>query len=286
MTDEKVEESRLPALSEVISAQFPVPAALATTIPEDQMIVDPGAVGSSTFTVPENSRIVVPVLPECIPLIARVPDVVCTDPAQSTDESKEVVKISQVLPGYAPSYAGDYIPEEVNNQSFNSFVNTMSFNVSRYPTLSEVTASKDYSKDAKRSKPSTSADKPTSTTNTITTQKLDYIPAEYFTGQGSLQPSLHAGGCVMSQSIRMVPPDVLSSGRVMTNMSTNAIKYYTAGTEAGGENTVAEATAAVANTSTVAATATAPSLSANGDASATDLTPSSTATTTAPAATD
>ena len=29
-----MEESRLPALSEVISAQFPVPAALATTIPE------------------------------------------------------------------------------------------------------------------------------------------------------------------------------------------------------------------------------------------------------------
>merc|ERR1719439_27150 len=84
-----------------------------------------------------------PVLPETVPLIAQVPDVVATT-QQEKDKPKEIVEISQVLPGYARSYAVDYVPNEVNNHSFSTFANTISFNISRYPTPVESTDSKDY----------------------------------------------------------------------------------------------------------------------------------------------
>ena len=58
-----------------------------------------------------------------MPLIAQVPDVVTTSvPAEekggyaggvSVAKPKEIVQISQVLPGYAPSYAQEYVPTEV-----------------------------------------------------------------------------------------------------------------------------------------------------------------------------
>lgn len=70
--------------------------------------------------LPESTKILLPVLPETVPLIAQVPDVVATSEAKPGQEKadnkvKEVVEISQVLPGYAPSYAGDYVPNEVND---------------------------------------------------------------------------------------------------------------------------------------------------------------------------
>ena len=55
-----------------------------------------------------------PVLPEAVPLIAQVPDVVATT-QQEKDKPKEIVEISQVLPGYARSYAVDYVPNEVSH---------------------------------------------------------------------------------------------------------------------------------------------------------------------------
>ena len=59
-----------------------------------------------------------PVLPETVPLIAQVPDVVATT-QQEKDNPKEIVEISQVLPGYARSYAVDYVPNEVKlNKGF------------------------------------------------------------------------------------------------------------------------------------------------------------------------
>ena len=44
-----------------------------------------------------------------MPLIAQVPDVVTTVAGEG-----QKVQISQLLPGYAPSYAGDYVPSEVS----------------------------------------------------------------------------------------------------------------------------------------------------------------------------
>ena len=57
-----------------------------------------------------------PVLPETVPLIAQVPDVVSKEKKEAPEASKEVVEISQVLPGYARSYAGDYVPNQVWNK--------------------------------------------------------------------------------------------------------------------------------------------------------------------------
>ena len=59
-----------------------------------------------------------PVLPETVPLIAQVPDVVATT-QQEKDNPKEIVEISQVLPGYARSYAVDYVPNEVSRGFLN-----------------------------------------------------------------------------------------------------------------------------------------------------------------------
>ena len=54
---------------------------------------------------------------QTVPLIAQVPDVVATTQQEKKegekDKSKEIVEISQVLPGYARSYAVDYVPNEV-----------------------------------------------------------------------------------------------------------------------------------------------------------------------------
>ena len=66
-----------------------------------------------------------PVLPETVPLIAQVPDVVSTTQTQPQEQGgtrepvakKEIVEISQVLPGYARSYAGDYVPNEVKQKN-------------------------------------------------------------------------------------------------------------------------------------------------------------------------
>ncbi len=67
--------------------------------------------------LPESTKILLPVLPETVPLIAQVPDVVATSEEKAEKTGKEVVEISQVLPGYAPSYAGDYVPNEVTTMT-------------------------------------------------------------------------------------------------------------------------------------------------------------------------
>ena len=94
--------------------------------------------------LPESTKVLLPVLPEVIlvpvvlltilkylqtvPLIAQVPDVVTTSiPAETVEgdacvpgvaKAKEIVQISQVLPGYAPSYAQEYVPTEVSEERF------------------------------------------------------------------------------------------------------------------------------------------------------------------------
>jgi hypothetical protein len=207
MDPRKLEENTLPDLREIISPNAAVPAALATTIPE---VLTLHTDRENVVTVPQNAQIVVPVLPECIPLIAKVPDVVSTEP-ENKGEPQEV-KISQVLPGYPPSYASDYIPEQINSHSFNSFVNTISFNVSRYPTLSDVTDSKSYSKDSSSAK--IGSDKVQST---FATKKFDYVPAEFFSGPES---NFQTAGVRQAQSVSEIPPKVLGSGRILTQMTT------------------------------------------------------------------
>ena len=83
---------------------------LQTTLPaETRVIPSP----QYSTILPESTKILLPVLPETVPLIAQVPDVVATSEEKAEKTGKEVVEISQVLPGYAPSYAGDYVPNEV-----------------------------------------------------------------------------------------------------------------------------------------------------------------------------
>merc|ERR1712059_71348 len=159
---------------------------------------------------------------------AQVPDVVTrgSDSRGDNKEGKEVVQLSQILPGYAPSYANDYVPPLVNDHSFSTFANTISFNVSRYPTLSEVTDSKKYTDKRKEEKERTgkgsdtkskdggahvcnSPTKPTQTT-------LEYVPAEYFRGVNSDQINSVSRSV---QSVGYVRPDVLASGRLLNCMT-------------------------------------------------------------------
>ena len=96
------------------------------------------------------------------------------------------------------SYVGGYNDffYQVNSHSFSAFANTISFNVSRYPTLVEMTNSKDYEKQK-----SLNAKKDWSLETKVTTAdalkgvkagglnmttssgtQLEYVPAEYFRG--------------------------------------------------------------------------------------------------------
>ena len=123
----------MPQLQKAIP--FPPPAVLQTTLPAETRVIP--APKFSTI-LPPSTKILLPVLPETVPLIAQVslcntpnifrrfnqifsaqvPDVVATTqearkPENKECAGKEVVEISQVLPGYARSYAGDYVPNEV-----------------------------------------------------------------------------------------------------------------------------------------------------------------------------
>ena len=112
--------SQLPELQKAIP--FPPPAVLSVTIIHIWIFVwyrDVQATLPAQTTVipspqfstilPQSTKILLPVLPETVPLIAQVPDVV-----KVKEDVKEIVEISQVLPGYARSYAGDYVPNEVS----------------------------------------------------------------------------------------------------------------------------------------------------------------------------
>jgi len=232
--------TQLPELQAVIP--FPPPAALQTTLP-NVTTVNPAPQYSTVL--PESTKVMLPVLPETVPLIAQVPDVVTTsvtsDRATSDDTekpvAKEVVQISQVLPGYAPSYAQDYVPTEVNNLSFSTFANTISFNVSRYPTMVESTDSKKYAEKYKGKKDDTKVDekdekktagvsaedalkgvKPGGLNMTTgNDNKIEYIPAQY--GRGVDSDNLMIQTVSASKSISIVKPDVLASGRVLTYMT-------------------------------------------------------------------
>lgn len=223
----------LPELQAVIP--FPPPAVLQTTLP-NVTTVNPAPQYSTVL--PESTKVILPVLPETVPLIAQVPDVVTTSIPASVTKSgeaeapvaKEIVQISQVLPGYAPSYAQEYVPAEVNSHSFSAFANTISFNVSRYPTLLEMTNSKDYEKQKKLNKAKKDLKVETKVTDadalkgvkagginmaTSSDTNLEYVPAEYFRGvaNNSIQ-TVSASG-----SVSYVKPDVLASGRVLTYMT-------------------------------------------------------------------
>jgi len=230
-------QQKLPKLTDLIAPDELPPAAFSTTVPEVTTVTT----GEVTTTLPQHSQLVVPVLPECIPLIAEVPDVVPVTQPGVPDEHKkgepienEEVLISQVLPGYAPSYASDYVPSEINTTSYNSFVNTLSFNISRYPTLTEITDSKNYKKKAEKSE----AVKPLEDKQK---KVFDYVPAEYLTGQES--------SCIAKASnsmCAMVSPEVLSSGRVLTTMcvpvyqgeENNAMKNESSEADLEGSNTI------------------------------------------------
>jgi len=221
--------SQLPELLKAIP--FPPPAVLQTTLPaETRVIPSP----QYSTILPESTKILLPVLPETVPLIAQVPDVVATSEEKAEKTGKEVVEISQVLPGYAPSYAGDYVPNEVNNHSFSTFANTISFNVSRYHTPAEITESKDYKEPAKEegskqreqemdtgpgasrltasrpelSRPGLSA--------SLERNNIEYVPAEYFRG---VQAAQLIQSVSVSKSVTNVKPEVLASGRILTHMT-------------------------------------------------------------------
>ena len=107
--------SQLPELLKAIP--YPPPAVLQTSLPI-QTTVTP--VPQYSTIIPESTKIMLPVLPETVPLIAQVPDVVATaSTQQEKDNPKEIVEISQVLPGYARSYAVDYVPNEVKKGFLN-----------------------------------------------------------------------------------------------------------------------------------------------------------------------
>lgn len=210
--------SSLPELQKVIP--FPPPAIVGTTLPS---ITTVNTAPDSSTSIPAETAVFMPVLPEAVPMFAQVPDVV-----MGQGDRSNTVQISQVLPGYAPSYATDYVPPEVNEHSFSAFANTMSFNVSRYPTLSEVVDSKAYSKrkssgeggglnngEAKRQEQGRVAVPAPYTA----VQHMEYVPAEYFRGEAS-------GGVLSvsgSNRVDFVKPDVLASGRLLTNMTSQAV---------------------------------------------------------------
>jgi len=249
-------ESKLPALEAVL--QFPPPALVGTTLPETATVLTKPA---ETTAIPPKTAVFMPVLPEAVPMFAQVPEVILA-PGDKTNK----VEISQVLPGYAPSYATDYVPSEVSGQAktFSAFANTISFNVSRYPTLSEVVDSKTYAKRKSSSSrspvmetPNLTERKETSITkNDVTDLRtgptsdpsttvpsvtsvvglsknappvLEYVPAQYYRGQNSL-----TGAPTMSvscaQRVDFVKPDVLASGRLLTNMTAQALSTATATT--------------------------------------------------------
>lgn len=216
----------LPEFQKVIA--FPPPALVGTTLPS---VTTVSTKPEETTSLPADTTVIIPVLPEAVPMYAQVPDVM-TVPGKESNK----VQISQVLPGYAPSYATDYVPPEVSGQSFHAFANTISFNVSRYPALSEVVDSKSYSKrrsaggSAKNEDPI--KDNPTTLYNAATIQissqlgkilgSLEYVPAEYFRGSESLlSPPTMSVAC--SSRIDFVKPDVLASGRLLTNMTSQAV---------------------------------------------------------------
>jgi len=228
----------LPVMQKVIP--FPPPAVLHTTL---AAVTTVNPAPHIQTTLPRDSNIIIPVLPETVPIIAQVPDVVSTE-SEENGSSKEVVQISQILPGYAPSYASEYIPSLVNDHSFSTFANTISFNVSRYPTLSDVsvTDSKNYKEKEKAKENKPSEESPTKEVNVVEKGEErpeesravcvppsfaapnadspqlphEYVPAEYFRGASNVAV---ASLSVAPMSVGYVKSDVLSSGRLLSSQT-------------------------------------------------------------------
>jgi len=227
--------TRLPHLQKVVP--FPPPALVGTTLPSVTTVT---TAPKSATKVPADTSVFMPVLPEAVPMFAQVPDVVVAP--QLVTGGIQKVQISQVLPGYAPSYATDYVPPEVNGHSFSAFANTISFNVSRYPTLSEVVDSKAYTKrksSGDSRPPSTEPSEVSKASSTTTSSPmqtsrsrsvLEYVPAEYFRGESSLYgPPTMSVYC--ASRVDFVKPDVLASGRLLTNMTSQAINSTSSSSE-------------------------------------------------------
>jgi hypothetical protein len=225
----------LPTLSTVIeSLPFPPPAAIQTTLALITTVANPATASSpvqSTAPVIE-STVTVPVLPESLPLIAEVPDVVVKDKEKADD----IVEVSQVLAGYAPSYSDNYVPPEVNEHTFTTFANTISFNVSRYPSMTEITDSKSYQSSKKASVKNGESsrrvsksendniavndkdDLPPRTTQHGQHGPLQYIPAEYGRSDQAVEARKTATVSA-ANTVVTVKPEVLASGRLLTHMS-------------------------------------------------------------------
>ena len=145
----------------------------------------------------------------------------------------------------------------MNSHSFSTFANTISFNVSRYPTPVEITDSKNYSEpepekhvgdreDAEKGVKDLdlTSNLPTGAggisdvfvpgTTVCDSSNIEYVPAEYFRGV----PTAHlvqSGNIfysnkiifyitlnvpvVVSKSVTNVKPEVLASGRILTHMT-------------------------------------------------------------------
>jgi len=226
----------LPTLSTVIeSLPFPPPAAIQTTLALITTVANPATASPVQFTAPViESTVTVPVLPESLPLIAEVPDVVVKDKEKADD----IVEVSQVLAGYAPSYSDNYVPPEVNEHTFTTFANTISFNVSRYPSMTEITDSKSYQSSKKASHSSrengqssrtvsksendniavSDKDLPPRTTQHGQHGPLQYIPAEYGRSDQAVEARKTATVSA-ANTVVTVKPEVLASGRLLTHMS-------------------------------------------------------------------
>jgi len=209
--------AELPELQAAIP--FPPPALLHTALPT---VTTVSTAPQLTTVIPPSTKVILPVLPETVPLIAQVPDVVTTVAGEG-----QKVQISQLLPGYAPSYAGDYVPSEVNHHSFSTFANTISFNVSRYPSSLELTDSKVYKDDAvaresSRSPtpaspaPARTRAPPLATRPAPSKSSLEYVPAEYLRGEVTNQTIQTVSA---ARSMSEVKPEVLASGRVLVHSS-------------------------------------------------------------------
>jgi len=221
------QNTSLPELQRVVP--FPPPALVGTTLPSVTTVnVHPAMVTD----IPAATSVFVPVLPEAVPMFAQVPDVVVEHQRPGEERGRQEVQISQILPGYAPSYATDYVPPEVTGHSFSAFANTISFNVSRYPTLSEVVDSKAYNKrksSEPEPKPGTEGERLPEELLPVPAGRRDsssplrghslmkYVPAEYFRGESQSRPSTMTISA--ASRVDFVRPDVLASGRLLTNMT-------------------------------------------------------------------
>ena len=145
----------------------------------------------------------------------------------------------------------------MNNHSFSTFANTISFNISRYPNPVELTDSKNYRGPDKSGQ---NSGKPRGLENgvrrtdvaeavsaSVTTvgdsniefvpaTNIEYVPAEYFRGVDTHQVAqsgeisvfqsqvlplypLRFISVSVSKAVTFVKPEVLASGRILTHMT-------------------------------------------------------------------